>query len=72
MEYIRTYTSIPVPVVYFYDSNPYNRLGGEYIIMSKVRFLTTSCSKSRDLTAFYRLMAFRCLPCTSPCHIKVS
>lgn len=37
MEYIRTYTSIPVPVVYFYESNPYNRLGGEYIIMSKVR-----------------------------------
>jgi len=35
MEYIRTYTSIPVPDVYFYDSNPYNRLGGEYIIMSK-------------------------------------
>ena len=37
MEYIRTYTSIPVPHVYFYESNPYNRLGGEYIIMSKVR-----------------------------------
>jgi len=37
MEYIRTYTSIPVPDVYFYESNPYNRLGGEYIIMSKVR-----------------------------------
>ena len=37
MEYIRTHTSIPVPTVYFYDSNPYNRLGGEYIIMSKVR-----------------------------------
>jgi hypothetical protein len=36
MEYIRTHTSIPVPDVYFYDSNPYNRLGGEYIIMSKV------------------------------------
>ena len=36
MEYIRTYTSIPVPKVYFYDSNPYNRLGGEYIIMSHV------------------------------------
>ncbi|KAH9958011.1 hypothetical protein BC827DRAFT_1156968 [Russula dissimulans] len=35
MEYIRTYTSVPVPDVYFYDSNPYNRLGGEYIIMSK-------------------------------------
>lgn len=36
MSYIRTHTSIPVPNVHFYDSNPYNRLGGEYIIMSKV------------------------------------
>ncbi|KAI0287109.1 hypothetical protein BC826DRAFT_73329 [Russula brevipes] len=35
MEYVRTHTSIPVPNVHFYDSNPYNRLGGEYIIMSK-------------------------------------
>ncbi|KAI0064979.1 hypothetical protein BV25DRAFT_1799476 [Artomyces pyxidatus] len=35
MAYIRTYTAIPVPTVYYYDSNPYNRLGGEYIIMSK-------------------------------------
>ena len=36
MDYIRSYTSIPVPTVYFYDSNPFNRLGGEYMIMSKV------------------------------------
>ncbi|THH11350.1 hypothetical protein EW146_g8068, partial [Bondarzewia mesenterica] len=37
MDYIRTYTNIPVPDVYFYDSNPYNRLGGEYILMSKAK-----------------------------------
>ncbi|TFY76329.1 hypothetical protein EWM64_g7681, partial [Hericium alpestre] len=35
MTYIRTHTSIPIPTVYFYDSNPFNRLGGEYILMSK-------------------------------------
>ena len=37
MHYLRENTSIPVPTIYHYDSNPYNRLGGEYIIMSKVR-----------------------------------
>ena len=37
MRYLRERTNIPVPTVYHYDSNPYNRLGGEYIIMSKVR-----------------------------------
>ncbi|KZT28156.1 hypothetical protein NEOLEDRAFT_1109667, partial [Neolentinus lepideus HHB14362 ss-1] len=37
MNYIRTHTAIPVPDVYHYDANPYNRLGGEYILMSKAR-----------------------------------
>ncbi|OSX63463.1 hypothetical protein POSPLADRAFT_1180391 [Postia placenta MAD-698-R-SB12] len=35
MQYLREHTDIPVPTVYHYDANPYNRLGGEYIIMSK-------------------------------------
>ncbi|KAI0072090.1 hypothetical protein K474DRAFT_1686788 [Panus rudis PR-1116 ss-1] len=35
MRYLRERTNVPVPTVYHYDSNPYNRLGGEYIIMSK-------------------------------------
>ncbi|KAG9311592.1 hypothetical protein JVU11DRAFT_7801 [Chiua virens] len=35
MQYLRERTSIPVPDIYFYDSNPFNRLGGEYILMSK-------------------------------------
>ncbi|RPD65621.1 hypothetical protein L226DRAFT_530838 [Lentinus tigrinus ALCF2SS1-7] len=35
MNYLRHYTAIPVPDVYHYDANPYNRLGGEYILMSK-------------------------------------
>ena len=45
MAYLRERTNIPVPTVYHYDANPYNRLGGEYILMSKVvytRYPTTS------------------------------
>jgi aminoglycoside phosphotransferase (APT) family kinase protein len=37
LRYLRENTPVPVPTVYHYDSNPYNRLGGEYILMSKVR-----------------------------------
>ncbi|KIM74140.1 hypothetical protein PILCRDRAFT_828561 [Piloderma croceum F 1598] len=35
LRYLRENTPVPVPTVYHYDSNPYNRLGGEYILMSK-------------------------------------
>ncbi|KAJ7274852.1 hypothetical protein C8J57DRAFT_1449329 [Mycena rebaudengoi] len=35
LRYLREKTQVPVPYVHCYDSNPYNRLGGEYIIMSK-------------------------------------
>ncbi len=41
MQYLWQHTNIPVPFVYHYDSNPYNRLGGEYILMSKVCILPT-------------------------------
>lgn len=36
MRYLSERTNIPVPTVFYYDSNPFNRLGGEYILMSKV------------------------------------
>ena len=36
MDFLRKYTNFPVPTVFHYDANPYNRLGGEYILMSKV------------------------------------
>lgn len=36
LRYLRENTPVPVPTVYHYDCNPYNRLGGEYILMSKV------------------------------------
>ncbi|KAH7924932.1 hypothetical protein BV22DRAFT_1012251 [Leucogyrophana mollusca] len=35
LQYLREKTSVPVPFVHHYDANPYNRLGGEYILMSK-------------------------------------
>ena len=38
INYLRQKTSVPVPTIYHYDSNPYNRLGGEWILMSKVCF----------------------------------
>ena len=46
MNYLRRHTNIPVPTVYHYDSNPYNRLGGEYILMSKVR--AHVCYRARE------------------------
>lgn len=42
MRYLAQHTSVPVPEVYFYDANPYNRLGGEFIIMGKARVLLLS------------------------------
>lgn len=42
LQYLRDNTPVPVPTVYHYDSNPYNRLGGEYILMSKVSLLSIS------------------------------
>lgn len=44
LAYLRTYTRIPVPVVYAWDSNPYNRLGGEWILMSRVSILINTHS----------------------------
>ncbi|MCJ1397082.1 hypothetical protein MMC11_000274 [Xylographa trunciseda] len=37
MEYVRHYTSIPVPVVYAYDSSTDNQLGLEWMLMEKVK-----------------------------------
>lgn len=37
LDYIRTKTTVPVPEVYYYESNQYNELGAEYIIMSKAK-----------------------------------
>jgi len=37
LDYIRNKTNIPVPIVFYHDSSPYNEIGYEYIVMSKVR-----------------------------------
>jgi len=37
LDYVRNKTSVPVPNVFYYDSSPYNEIGYEYIVMSKVR-----------------------------------
>jgi hypothetical protein len=39
LRYLRENTRVPVPEVICYDANPYNRLGGEWILMSKVGFV---------------------------------
>lgn len=39
MDYLREMTTVPVPSIHQFDANPYNRLGGEYILMSKVRLM---------------------------------
>ncbi|KAF8590746.1 hypothetical protein K439DRAFT_1381529 [Ramaria rubella] len=42
LAYLRTRTSVPVPTVYWYDANPYNALGGEWMVMSKAQGLPLS------------------------------
>jgi len=49
MQYLREKTNIPVPTVYHYDSNPYNRLGGEFILMSKVRDINFARTCSMEM-----------------------
>jgi len=39
INFLRQHTNVPVPTIHYYDSNPYNRLGGEFILMSKVRLV---------------------------------
>ena len=52
MDFLRRYTNVPVPTVYHYDASPYNRLGGEYILMSRVMISATLSVTLRDLNDF--------------------
>lgn len=36
LKYLREHTSVPVPEVFAWDENLYNRVGGEWILMSRV------------------------------------
>ncbi|KAL1695342.1 hypothetical protein GGG16DRAFT_45555 [Schizophyllum commune] len=66
MDYLRTFTNIPVPDVFYYDSNPYNRLGGEYILMSKAKGIPLSRVyhglSYNELVGLLRNMAHLLLP----------
>ncbi|KAL1659093.1 hypothetical protein GGF50DRAFT_120214 [Schizophyllum commune] len=66
MDYLRTFTNIPVPDVFYYDSNPYNRLGGEYILMSKAKGIPLSRVyhglSYKELVGLLRNMAHLLLP----------
>ncbi|KIJ42399.1 hypothetical protein M422DRAFT_31342 [Sphaerobolus stellatus SS14] len=68
LAYLRTKTSIPVPTVYWYDSNPQNILGGEWIVMSKApgvplsRFYHTLSPDSPQLKTLLHNLATLLLP----------
>ncbi|KAI6006732.1 hypothetical protein EDC04DRAFT_2582861 [Pisolithus marmoratus] len=66
MQYLRDKTSIPVPDVYHYNSNPYNRLGGEYILMSKAAGIPLSqvyyAMSNKELKALFTNLASIILP----------
>ncbi|KAF9240465.1 hypothetical protein BU15DRAFT_87686 [Melanogaster broomeanus] len=65
-QYLREKTSVPVPDVYFYDSNPYNRLGGEYILMSKASGIPLSrvfhSMSNEEIKILFKRMASIIIP----------
>ncbi len=63
LNYLRENTNIPVPYVYHHDSNPYNRLGGEYILMSKVLYYHMNLTSAYSFGTFVRRLADRWLKC---------
>lgn len=71
MRYLREHTSVPVPIIYHYDANPYNRLGGEYILMSKVCHGRVSLG-ARALITCLRRLAFPSLKYIIPWHMHSS
>ncbi|KAF7324118.1 hypothetical protein MKEN_00634200 [Mycena kentingensis (nom. inval.)] len=57
LRYLREKTTLPVPEIHHYDSNPYNRLGGEYNIMSKAPGIPLSRAyHSMGYSSLVRLM----------------
>ena len=49
---IKRLVLVPVPTIYHYNSNPFNRLGGEWILMSKVCFNLLITQHSSDCHIF--------------------
>ncbi|ESK87067.1 phosphotransferase family protein [Moniliophthora roreri MCA 2997] len=66
MQYLRENTNVPVPTIYHYDSNPFNRLGGEYILMSKAKGVPLSkvyhSLPYNDLVKLFKNMAAIIIP----------
>ncbi|KAF9220763.1 hypothetical protein BS17DRAFT_713562 [Gyrodon lividus] len=66
MQYLREKAAVPVPDVYFYDSNPYNRLGGEYILMSKASGMPLSQAyhsmSNEEIKTLFKNMASIIIP----------
>ncbi|KAJ6571519.1 hypothetical protein B0H19DRAFT_1255487 [Mycena capillaripes] len=56
LRYLSEKTHAPVPEVHCYDSNPYNRLGGEYILMSKARIPLSQVYHSLSYAQLVRLL----------------
>ena len=65
LSYLREKTTVPVPRIYHYDSNPWNRLGGEFILMSKVRLPALSISIDAHDPLIFRPRAFHSRKCTT-------
>lgn len=63
LAYLRAHTSIPVPIIYAWDADPYNRLGGEWMLMSRVSILFHHLRSGhlRSTTAFLLLHLHACL-----------
>jgi len=59
IHYLRHKAKIPVSTIYHHDSNPYNRLGGEFILMSKVCIFEASLCQEYINHVIYRHPAFR-------------
>lgn len=75
MHFLRKYTNFPVPTVFHYDASPYNRLGGEYILMSKVIKLPTPSVVLGILTqrlVLHRQLEFPSPKFTTPCRTITS
>uniref|UniRef100_A0A0W0F3E4 Aminoglycoside phosphotransferase domain-containing protein n=1 Tax=Moniliophthora roreri TaxID=221103 RepID=A0A0W0F3E4_MONRR len=66
MQYLRENTNVPVPTIYHYDSNPFNRFGGEYILMSKAKGVPLSkvyhSLPYNDLVKLFKNMAAIIIP----------
>lgn len=71
LAFLRERTSIPVPEVLYYDSNPWNRLGGEFIVMTKVCHPLVRYQRSHtNLPLGSRCPPFQSFPYDALCNYR--